>query len=468
MENIIQQIMVEFTEKFYKRINNNEYLNLDIFTENILEDCKETSVKMVSTFLEEINETVRKDKRNRKIYGLKIKEKDRSREILTPIGQLKFKRDYYYNECNDEYVYPLDKIIELDGYERLTKGISATLLNQAATMSFGKSAEIVTKGAISRQTVKNKLVEVDIPLIKPPAEPRKVEEIHIYADEDHVHMQKPNKEKGKQNKIVPLITLSEGREEISKSRNKLKNPIHFSDINRKPVALWEEVCAYMEMAYEIEENSKIYIHGDGGKWIKSGNEVISKSIPVIDGFHIERIWKELNRIYKDKQYGKRIRAALEKSDQKLVKETLLKLRNEEGTEKEKVRVEEIIKYIKNNIRAIISRYTKTATGSCTEAQVSHILSERLSRSPMGWSKDGLSQMVKLRTYIKNGKKITRDSFKNNGSGSVLYKDYWNMYEEKLLSKKRNWQIFEKEDCNFAEQSATQILVNAYGKMYNPS
>lgn len=37
-------------------------------------------------------------------------------------------------------------------------------------------------------------------------------------------------------------------------------------------------------------------------------------------------------------------------------------------------------------------------GSSTEGHVSHILSERMSSRPMGWSKVGLSKMADIRVY----------------------------------------------------------------------
>jgi len=40
-------------------------------------------------------------------------------------------------------------------------------------------------------------------------------------------------------------------------------------------------------------------------------------------------------------------------------------------------------------------------GCSAEGQVSHLLSERLSSRPLGWSSHGVSQMVKLRVYTEN-------------------------------------------------------------------
>ena len=41
-------------------------------------------------------------------------------------------------------------------------------------------------------------------------------------------------------------------------------------------------------------------------------------------------------------------------------------------------------------------------GSSTESHVSHVLSERMSSRPMGWSKVGMAKMAELRAYYYNG------------------------------------------------------------------
>ena len=44
-------------------------------------------------------------------------------------------------------------------------------------------------------------------------------------------------------------------------------------------------------------------------------------------------------------------------------------------------------------------------GCSAEGHVSHILSDRLSSRPMGWSKVCADRMTRLRVYRKNGGKI---------------------------------------------------------------
>ncbi|MGN1381739.1 MAG: hypothetical protein ACI4W2_02860 [Eubacterium sp.] len=49
---------------------------------------------------------------------------------------------------------------------------------------------------------------------------RKVNVLHVFADEDHVHMQKAGKKPGKRSRIVPLVTVKEGICSIGTHREK--------------------------------------------------------------------------------------------------------------------------------------------------------------------------------------------------------------------------------------------------------
>ena len=76
-------------------------------------------------------------------------------------------------------------------------------------------------------------------------------------------------------------------------------------------------------------------------------------------------------------------------------------------------------------------------GSSTESHVSHILSERMSSRPMGWSKEGMAKMAQLRAYYYNDgdmlelvryqKKevhLTKEKEEIIYSSSVLWREEW--------------------------------------------
>ena len=75
------------------------------------------------------------------------------------------------------------------------------------------------------------------------------------------------------------------------------------------------------------------------------------------------------------------------------------------TEAEKKRIIEFRKYILNNWEGIKIKQEEECGGCCAEGQVSHVLSSRLSSRPMGWSREGLSCMSRLRAYWANGGQV---------------------------------------------------------------
>lgn len=56
-------------------------------------------------------------------------------------------------------------------------------------------------------------------------------------------------------------------------------------------------------------------------------------------------------------------------------------------EKVEERVENLGKYLLRHWKEIRDRRTENLPGSCTEGLMSHLLSERFSRNPMGWIRE---------------------------------------------------------------------------------
>ena len=69
----------------------------------------------------------------------------------------------------------------------------------------------------------------------------------------------------------------------------------------------------------------------------------------------------------------------------------------------KKRMDEGKAYLLNNWTAARLRLLRKngVKGSSTESHVSHILSDRMSSRPMGWSKEVMSKMAQLRAYYYN-------------------------------------------------------------------
>ena len=460
METIVQQNMLEVVKNICQRIEKGGLSDIDQFATDALELCKEGICNLITGLAKKLNEDLRKDKAFCRSLGLRMQEHNRKRTLVTEAGPIDFARDCYRDEGRNTYVYPLDIIFDITAYERVSANVSARLVEEAAELSYRKSAQVVTKGSLSKQTVKNKLQSVGTLEKSAPKEKRSAKELHLFADEDHVALQN-----GK-NQIVPLITLCEGVREVAKGRNALKEPVHFSATSKKTKEAWGKVAGYISQAYEVDKIQKIYLHADGAPWIKEALNELSCSY-VMDGFHFEKHLRQATAAFKKKNYRFLIREAVKEESFKkaaaLIGEMLLEAQEPE----QKKKLKDFERYLFNNWQPIVRRYTENITGSCTEALVSHIYSCRLSRNPMGWSEEGLAKMAELRVYTKNGCKVTASAFKRTHEDkqrSVL-KEYGEQIIKEAAKKPKDWSIFEKERCNYAINTATQILIRSYGRLH---
>ena len=386
METIIQQICINMVEKVLKTLKESKNLSLDIITPEIREESNNACLSIVEEYIKYVNLEMRNQKKDRKSKGLVIKEKDVDRKVITCLGELEYSRDIYFNKVENVYVKPIDSIFGIEPYERICKNVKADLVDKAIDNSYEKSKNLVDVPNISRQSVRNAILKSNLDNDKSMvvAEKKLLKELHIYADEDHVHLQKPNKIKGRACQIVPLVTITEGTENVSKSRRRTINPYHIVDSSFDTSSLWKKVDEYIVGNYEVDEIKKIE------RLIESNckDEAIMYMSELCSDIEDERVQN---------------------------------------------RCCNACNYIINNWEGIVNRYTLDIPGSCTEGQVSHVLSERFSRNPMGWSKEVLGKLSVLRVHKKNGNKIDSSIYSN--TGNEQYRDCVNKTNEKL-----NWSI----------------------------
>lgn len=469
MNNIIQQISEKLTKKILEKAYSGGICDIDLLSSSVLEDCKSAARDILEAIVSDLNIKIREDKPSRKARGLILKEKNRERSLLTEIGRLNLPRDYYYDKKEEKYEYLLDRVIGLQGYERISAGVMAKLVSVATEVSYAKSAETVTGGQLSRQCVRECILKLGAIEKRPqPYEPkRKVKELHLFADEDHVHMQREGRAKGKKSRMVPLVTVTEGIEKESKGRNRTRNAMHFVDENFDTKALWKSVEGYIGASYDIESIEKIYIHADGGKWIASGLASFSNVTRVMDGFHLEKRLKEVSRKFPGSNLRQRIKAAMEKGDRKKLDMLMQEMYARSQDKKQIEFTTKLGRYLTENFEEIRNRLKSDTVGSCTEGQVSHILSNRFSRNPMGWSEEGLGKLSKQRVYIKNKGKIEASDFKKKEkSGGDSYREYADRIIEEACRGAKDFSIFEKQGPIFDGASGTQMAIRHMGMNRN--
>lgn len=459
METIVQHFATELGKAAGKILSEGNFEGIDQLSQDLFAVSKEQICILISDLIELLNEEFRNDKRFRKELGLSLKERNRERSIDLVTGTVHFKRDYYVQKETGEYAYPLDVMIGIAPYSRISEHLCALLVNYAADISYEKSAVAVTEGKISKQTVKNKLMSVGKLEKEAPKEKRIVKELQVLADEDHAHLQS-----GK-SKIVPLITICEGVEEVREGRNELINAVHFKGDINDIESTWEKIAGYIYQSYDEDELKCINLHGDGAAWIKMGIEELPNCRHIMDAFHFEKYLKSATAPFPGKNYRYRIRQTIFSKDIDAAFNIVSDMQRSSEDKKQKKRVIGFRTYLKNNWNSIVLRYTEDdVMGSCTEALISHVYSKRLSRNPMGWSEEGVQKMAELRVYKCNGCEVVREDFRRSEeekNRSVLSEYARERFKE--VSKPVDWSIFEKESYIMSTNSPMQILIRSYGK-----
>lgn len=182
-----------------------------------------------------------------------------------------------------------DTLVGIAPYERMDLSYEAGLIEESIENSYHKSGlRVSSNTSVTKQTVMNcirKLGNVENDAVKPLFKKRIVKTIYIEADEDHVAMQDGV------NREIKLVYVHEGRKLKSKGRYELINKRYFTGSLKNNEDLWLEVASYLDEAYDLDGVDKIYISGDGARWIKEGLHWIKGSEFVLDYFHLSQYVK---------------------------------------------------------------------------------------------------------------------------------------------------------------------------------
>ena len=385
--------------------------------DNFLSYCfNELACNVMSAFLESLDCAIRDNQKGRMEANLLLIKVKVPRQIQTVHGTVSYKRAYYYNKSTGRHLYAVDELVGIRPYQRLGNTLENEVVNQALCTSYEKASKSFSPvSELSRQTVMNKirrsaLVEEEAKVVKG------ISVLHIDADEDHV------KVRGKKGSIVPLISVYEGVAD-----GKCQNVFHISEYGKKPDDLWEQVLTVIEGRY-ILSDTKTYLHGDGGAWIRQGLEWIPNVKFVLDKYHKNKYIGKICNVIAEKKERRSLR--------KKLKSCLLK-GDGEGFSREvnglcakfpecDERIKKAATYLSNHISGIqICEIDAEANnGGCTEGHVSNVLSVRLSSRPMAWSETTLKVLAPMlagqrRIYVTHNNSVTAtDELKSLGLNAM--------------------------------------------------
>lgn len=311
------------------------------------------------------------------------------------MGQVNITRNYYRHKKTGEYSHLVDEVLKLPAYDRIDEGLKADLILKASGMSYSKAGRSNSYAKVSRQTVMRCIREAGTLVHVPECSKKKsVPVLYVEADEDHVAHQDG------QNRQAKLVYVHEGAKRNGK-RCELQNVHYFASTSTDTESLWTEVLEYIDQTYELEQIERIYIAGDGAGWIKAGQNYLPKSISILDTYHRNKYVRKAAG--GDDIQMRRLLDALRAGDRIATAKELKACYEKAETEGHRKRVLEVRRYLYENWRSIenATKYPDVI-GCSAEGHVSHVLSERLSSRPMGWSLTGSEQMSRLRAFIFNG------------------------------------------------------------------
>ena len=463
---IISQHVKAFEAELSKAFEDLNYTDLVNNLYEFYTKLQGTVRRFLSGILNAMDNDIAKSEARRK-DGFLVHKRDVERTIITPLGDLTYKRSYYKDKATGEYFYLLDQIIGVESYERITKELIAKIIENACEMSYAKAAKY-SEANVSRQTVNNRIHALDeiVPQFK--GEKINAERFDVFIDEDHVPVRDDT---GKtRSRIVPVAVVATGVDKSNPKRHTLENPLSLSEFQVCPDAFFNDLYAMMQQKYDYRATAPMTVHADGGPWIRHIEEVFPNTEFALDGFHLNKYRKAVRKLA-DKGTGQAIDIALKNGNQERFQDLCERVK---GTLESKGRetLEANSSFFENNWEAIQKRLSGNEVGSCTEAMVSHLTAERVSRTPCAWSPEGLSNMMMLRTLIANGGhvkpsdvRVCRDKKEEKERIDLRRKEGFKVYNE-LIKKERASiakeikEIYGKNrETNFYDvASGTQLLM----------
>lgn len=395
--------LLETEEKFFK--NPKDFYALETAT-------KATTDKVATMFMSNLLSSM-----DEMIYNCSYREgrynvqRRDTRTLISSVGDITFDCTYYKRLSEEGgYVCLIDEMMGLGKHERFTEEAEVMLLIEALKTSYSEAARILpSKSKITKTTVMNKVHQIadEIPYEAPETK-KECTYLFIEADEDHVAEQHGRWTKKEDNAgfISRLAYVYEYKRETPgcKGRKELVNKFHFGGLYQGHMGIekfWNNVNDFISKTYETDKIEKIFISGDGAPWIKSGADYVAKAVFCADKFHLMKyINAASGQMLDEKDTAKEeIWHKLYKRSRKGFRDyTDAMLRSANNTEP----IEKLQTYVLNNWSAVmLCLHSEIVDGCSAEGHISHILSDRLSSRPMGWSQTGADRMSKLRCYEKN-------------------------------------------------------------------
>ena len=379
--NIVSEIFKLESKKLYEIAKGIDF-NFDQFSEqacqNGLDQIAKALLKLDDLLAVKLKET-----------GNFIIVKKQSRTIYTTNGAVTFKRRYYYDKLNKTYIYPLDMIINLAKYKRVTDELAIKVLEKASDLTYTQVGQnLHSTFVLSKSTIYRIIKNTNVEKIESKSLIENSDKIHLQIDEKYVGI------RGKKYKTRLYTATIFKRIIRKKNRSILQN---VSYISAKSVAkLARKINKVLKERFKTTLETEIFLSGDYATYIQNFPDRITvcKTKYVPDRFHTFRAIKHLTG------------SLLTNADLNNI-EILKQLAAVEVGDAYKYQCSQVINYIKKNLnKNPFSAYLDpTYLGCSQECTNSHIYASRFGKYGYKFNFKTIEKLALVREACKTGATI---------------------------------------------------------------
>ena len=435
----ISELFTQLKETLDSQVYSNQ-LTLDGSVQQVREVTDHIARSFIEDYLEGLDEVLRESNERKRHYT--IEKRSQEKTVATNVGPVTYQRTYFQHKRDGHYACLLDEKMGIEPHQRVSLELAVSMLESARDTSYQKTAErFAYTGVQSRTTVMNCVHHMGmIESSEHPIPTRKVMPVlYVEADEDHVAMQDNT------NQQMKLIYVHEGYQPVGKKRNALINPHYFTGLYSKSSdELWYEVLTYLDTAYDLDQVEEINLSGDGASWIKMGKDILPKCRFHLDKYHLQKAMRKATSPVDElkgteDEYYWHLSDAIELDEKETVEayfESTIGLGLRESQIKA---IGESQTYILSNWEAIQNSYRPGYPGCSAEGHISHVLSDRLSSRPLGWSRQGAEDIARLRVFALNSGNL-RDYYTEKSRRKQKESRMVKLEKRLLKNKKLPYQI----------------------------
>ncbi|MBO3093156.1 ISLre2 family transposase [Schleiferilactobacillus harbinensis] len=408
MSSMVQQIITEMVTAFGKSA-----LSLLEGEQDFAHLVCETQVNMNKSLcqllgwtLEEADRNITASQFRQQRYSIKA---IRERRLDTRAGTVEFKRHYFEDKQTGEKVFLLDEFVGIEKGARLSLDLKASLLEDAAMMSYRQAAKHnggqATQSASTVMHVVHKQGKVITALDQLDPATRPVPPVlFVEADEDHVPHQDGT------NHFLKIVYVHEGYSHLGHHKFGLKHPFYITGEYPGPEGtdeMWRTVMDCIERQYNGLPK-RFFLAGDGAGWIKTGANFLPNCTLVYDKFHLKKVCKQASVGVAGNLGETLMHWALAGHSSFLEDYFKVRLADPQLRAGEERSLRQARTLIRGNWKQIKANNDSDFHGCSAEGHVSHILSERFSSRPMGWSQAGTDSLSQTRVFVmKDGKVLEK-------------------------------------------------------------